>query len=197
MGGAYHPNKHFLKAPPHMRRQNVMCNPCFCLNQSMAQLFLREYYINHSSDHFMHIQVPKRFPFVQHLIMYPWVVYELSFVASIQKFESLVRPKGAARRKEYVPYLLLTSEQSFYVVLDKIITIMGIPNKVSSSIKNIGSQFRNYYCYLYEYLGLSDEVRNKIRFEESLCFVLGDENEKENKIIKKAIKIIFRVEYLR
>jgi len=129
----------------------------------------------------MHIQIPKRFPFVQHYLMYPWVVYELSFVPSIQKFESLVRPKGSSRRKEYVPYLLLSSIPSFYPILEQIISIMGISNKVSPTIKNIGSQFRNYYCYLNEYNKLPEEMKGKIRFEEKLYFVFENENQIEQK----------------
>ena len=49
------------------------------------------------------------FPSIQHLTMYPYPVYELSFVKGIQKFESTVRPTNSLRRIEYVDYLFLTT----------------------------------------------------------------------------------------
>ena len=108
LGGPYHPGKHLSKRPAHLKRQNVMCNASFCLNQAMARMFLEHFHIHNSSDHFMHVEFPQRFPIVQHYLMYPWAVYDLSFIPGVRKFDSLVRPKGMSRRKEYADYLIIS-----------------------------------------------------------------------------------------
>jgi len=164
MGGAYHPNKHFLKAPPHMRRQNVMCNPCFCLNRSMVKLFYDHYHIHHTSDHFMHIEIPKRFPEVQHYIMYPWPVYELSFVKGMNPFESLVRPKGGIRHKKYKEFCFMSSLLSMEKIFEKIIQFYRLP------LNNY-----HYHGYTFSFLQMNEIEREKFRFEFPIYFTLGDE----------------------
>jgi GR25 family glycosyltransferase involved in LPS biosynthesis len=114
LGNGFHVNKHYSKQPLHLKKQNVRCNPCFCINLPMAKLFYEHYHIHHASDHFMHIEIPHRFPQVQHFVAYPMPVYESSISPWDIKFDSLVRPKGKLRRVEYFHFLLLSSLPSFY-----------------------------------------------------------------------------------
>jgi GR25 family glycosyltransferase involved in LPS biosynthesis len=114
LGNGFHVNKHYLKQPLHLRKQNVRCNPCFFINLPMAKLFYEQYHIHHTSDHFMHVEIPKRFPQVQHFVAYPMPVYESSISPWDIKFDSLIRPKGKLRRVDYYHFLLLSSLPSFY-----------------------------------------------------------------------------------
>lgn len=184
MGGAYHPHKHLSNEISHFKRQNVMCNPCFCLNQQMAKLFYETYHIHHTSDHFMHIEIPQRFPFVQHLMMYPWPVYELSFVPGMIKFKSLVRPKGQSRRKVYQDFLILSPIQSLQTtIFPKLFHFLQLPSQVNYQVKKVDMSYRNYYGCLNEYLLMSDEEQEKYMFLHQYLFTYGEEKDKE--IIEK------------
>lgn len=173
LGGAYHPQKHLLNITPHLRRQNIMCNPCFCMNYQMAELFLKSYHVHHTSDHFMHIEIPKKAPFVQHFMMYPWPVYELSFVPSVSRFDSLVRPKGAPRRKEYKEFLFLSPSYSMNLMFFKLIQLMGIPVKEDNTLKGLGH--RNNYGYLTNYIWKNEDIKNKSRIDKKYLFTGGKE----------------------
>ncbi len=173
LGGAYHPQKHLLQTAPHLRRQNVMCNPCFCMNNQMAELFLKIYHVHHTSDHFMHIEVPQRIPIVQHFMMYPWPVYELSFVPSVSKFDSLVRPKGAIRRKEYKEFLFLSPSYSMNMMLLNVLKMTGIPMKEDNTPKGLG--YRNNYGYITNYIWKNEEIKNRSRIDKKYLFTGGKE----------------------
>ncbi len=175
MGGAFHPHKHLVNVQPQLRRQNVMCNPCFCMNQQMAKFFLDNYHVHHTSDHYMHIEIPQRFPFVQHFMMFPWPVYELSFVPSVSKFDSLVRPKGQARRKEYKDFLFLSPSVSMNYLFFELIKKMNLPLKENDeNIKGVG--YRNYYGYLTDFLWKDkEEVKKRVNFDKIYMFTGGKE----------------------
>ncbi len=180
MGGAYHPHKHLSNEMSNLKRQNVMCNPCFCLNQQMAKLFYEKYHIHHTSDHFMHIEIPKRFPFVQHLMMYPWPVYELSFVPGMIKFKSLVRPKGQTRRKVYQDFLIISPVQSLQTTfMTKLLHFLQIPSQVNYQVKKVDQTYRNYYGCLNEYFLMNEEDQQKYMFLHIYLFTFGEEKDKE------------------
>lgn len=174
MGGAYHPHKHLSNVTPHLRRQNVMCNPCFCMNQQMAKFFLDNYHVHHTSDHYMHIEVPQRFPFVQHFMMFPWPVYELSFVPSVSKFDSLVRPKGQVRRKEYKDFLFLSPSVSMNYLFLELIKNMGLPLK-ENLVHPKGIGYRNYYGYFTDYLWKDDDLKKRVKINKVYKFTGGKE----------------------
>ncbi len=174
MGGAYHPHKHLVKTRPHLRRQNVMCNPCFCLNQQMAKFFLDNYHVHHTSDHYMHIEVPQKYPFVQHFMMFPWPVYELSFVPSVSKFDSLVRPKGQARRKEYKDFLFLSPSISMNYLFLELIKYMKLPIN-ENLLTPKGAGYRNYYGFFTDYLWKDEEMKKKVKIGNVYMFTAGKE----------------------
>ncbi len=174
MGGAYHPHKHLIKVRPHLRRQNVMCNPCFCMNQQMAKFFLDNYHVHHTSDHYMHIEVPQKYPYVQHFMMFPWPVYELSFVPSISKFDSLVRPKGQVRRKEFKDFLFLSPSVSMNLLFTELIRKIGLPlQENDTNVKGVG--YRNYYGYFTNYLWKDEETKKRVKIEKVYMFTGGKE----------------------
>ncbi len=176
LGGAYHPQKHFLKVNPHFKAQNVMCNPCFCVNLPMVKIFLDNYHVHHTSDHYMHVEIPQRFPFVQHLLMYPWPVYELSFVPSMMKFESLVRPKGQSRRIEYKDFLFLSPCYSYIQFFNNLLTIVGIPIIEDNTVKS-SHQYKNYYGYYTDFIFKNEEITKKVKFMTVNMYTMGREND--------------------
>ena len=87
-----------------------LCNPCFGINKKMAYILLKySKTMDYHSDVYIHKQVPQQIPNIQFLTMYPYPVYELSFVDYKRKFDSLVRPKNQIRKKEYKEFLFVTS----------------------------------------------------------------------------------------
>ena len=76
--------------------------------------------IDYHSDVYFHKTIPKSVRGIQHFTMYPYPVYELSFVKSHQKFESTVRPKSGIRRMEYKEFLYLTSNNLLNIFVKKL-----------------------------------------------------------------------------
>lgn len=176
IGSPFHPQKHFSKISPELRRQNVMCNSCFCLNLSMAKLFYENIIIQHTSDHYMHIEIPEKFPFAQHYVMAPWPAYDLSFVPSVRKFSSLIRPKGQDRRREIIDFFFYTDFQSsishFFLPL---FSIWKLPKNVSALHMRTTPNDRNYYGYIHDYFSLPPEKQEKIHFIHKIKFTMGED----------------------
>jgi hypothetical protein len=91
----------------------------------MAQTFLKNLkIIDYHSDVSFHQKIPKNIKGIQYFTMYPYPVYELSFVKSKQKFESLIRPKNQIRRKEYKEYLFLSTNILLNIFLKNLVKKM-------------------------------------------------------------------------
>ncbi len=174
LGSAYNIQKHFSKKVPQLKRVDVMCNPCFCINLAMAKLFLENISIQHTSDHYMHVDIPAKFPFVQHYVMTPWPVYELSFVPQVQRFESLIRPNGKDRRREFVDFLFCAgSDKSIPLFFSPLLDIWNLPKKTCNSALSPMPCHRNYYCYFDDYFQMSPQEREKKIFRHTVFFNLG------------------------
>ena len=133
MGTAYNPDNHNSSANPIFLKNYSLCNPCFAINREMAVIYLKYLkIIDYHSDVYFHQKIPKNIKGVQYFTMYPYPVYELSFVKSMQKFESLVRPKNAFRRMEYKDFLFLSSNVLLNVFLKKILSSLNLDIRSNS-----------------------------------------------------------------
>ena len=123
LGTAYLDNNHNnTTANPIFLKNYSLCNPCFAINKEMAFVYLRNLkIIDYHSDVYFHKKIPQNIKNIQYFTMYPYPVYELSFVKSKQKFESLIRPSNALRRKEYKEFLLLSSNILLNIFLKNLI----------------------------------------------------------------------------
>jgi len=81
MGTAYNSDNHNSPAEPRFLKNYSLCNPCFAINKEMAFIYLRYLkIIDYHSDVYFHQKIPKNIPGIQYFTMYPYPVYELSFV---------------------------------------------------------------------------------------------------------------------
>jgi GR25 family glycosyltransferase involved in LPS biosynthesis len=110
MGVAFDYSTHYYFGQTSFVKNYSLSNPCFALNKEMIYVFLSNLkIIDYHSDVYFHKTIPQHFGNkIQMISMKPYPVFELSFVKSIQKFNSLVRPKNQLRRKEYKEYLFIT-----------------------------------------------------------------------------------------
>jgi GR25 family glycosyltransferase involved in LPS biosynthesis len=182
LGTAFNPDNHNSSNHPIFLRNYSLCNPCFAINKSMAIIYLKYLkVIDYHSDVYFHQKIPKNIHGIQFFTMYPYPIYELSFVKSKQKFESLIRPISGFRRIEYKDFLLLSSNHLLEIFLKNIIKIKGL---------NIGTFNIGYHGNL-NYFLLSDEnLKNKYYFENKILLV--DNYENDIKIINSN-KIIYKI----
>ncbi len=145
MGGAYHQNKHFSNEIPHFRNYLCMSNPCFAINYQMAEILINNIIIQHTSDHYIHLEIPKKYPNIQHFIMHPWPVYELSFVPSVMKFESLVRPNGISRKMKYIDIYFEYKNQLYEIINKLLIEKYGLIKNRNYISNNLNE--KNEYFY--------------------------------------------------
>ena len=110
MGVAFDYSTHYYFGQTSFVKNYSLSNPCFALNKAMIYVFLSNLkIIDYHSDIYFHKTIPQHFgKKIQMFSMKPYPVFELSFVKSMQKFKSLVRPKNQLRRKEYKEYLFIT-----------------------------------------------------------------------------------------
>ena len=110
MGAAFDYPTHYYFGNASFIKNYSLSNPCFALNKAMIYVFLTNLkIIDYHSDIYFHKTIPQHFGNkIQMFTMKPFPVYELSFVKSIRKFNSLVRPKNQIRRKEYKEFLFVT-----------------------------------------------------------------------------------------
>ena len=165
MGTAYNPNNHNSNATPIFLKNYSLCNPAFAINKEMAIVYL--YYlkvIDYHSDIYFHRKIPANIKGVQYFTMYPYPIYELSFVKEKQKFESLVRPKNAIRRMEYKEYLFLSSNFLMNIFINNILKYLNM----DISFNSIGYNGNvNSYLLLEENDKLRYYFENKIIFKDS------------------------------
>ena len=130
MGTAFNPDNHNSNAEPRFLKNFSLCNPCFAINKEMAITYLKYLkIIDYHSDVYFHQKIPKNVPGIQYFTMYPYPIYELSFVKGMQKFNSLVRPPNQIRRIEYVDNLYLSSNILLNICLNTMNNILPIINK--------------------------------------------------------------------
>lgn len=174
LGSAFNPQKHFNKKVPQLKRVNIMSNPCFCINLPMAKLFLENISIQHTSDHYMHIDIPEKYAEVQHFVMTPWPVYELSFVPQVQRFNSLIRPNGKDRRRDFCDFLFTTgSVASIPLFFLPLLSIWNLPKKTSTGDLAPMPCHRNYYGYFDDFFQLPSSQREKKIFRHKIHFNIG------------------------
>jgi GR25 family glycosyltransferase involved in LPS biosynthesis len=110
LGTAFNSSNHNSNSEPFFLKNYALCNPCFAINKEMAYIYLKYLkIIDYHSDIYFHKKIPMNIKGVQFFSMFPYPVYELSFVKSKKKFDSLIRPKNAFRRMEYKEFLFLSS----------------------------------------------------------------------------------------
>lgn len=110
MGVAFDYSTHYYFGQTSFVKNYSLSNPCFALNKAMVYVFLSNLkIIDYHSDIYFHKTIPQHFGSkIQMFSMKPYPVFELSFIKSMQKFKSLVRPANQLRRKEFKEYLFIT-----------------------------------------------------------------------------------------
>jgi len=178
LGTAYNPYNHNSRDEAMFIKNFSLCNPCFAINKSMAIVYL--YYlkiIDYHSDIYFHKRIPKNIPGIQFLTMYPYPVYELSFVKEKQKFDSLVRPVNAFRRIEYKEFLFLSSNLFLNTFLKNIVKDMMLDIRLDQ----IGYNGNINYFML-----LNEKDKGRYYFEYKILLV--DDYYDDIKIIYNTIK---------
>lgn len=158
MGTAFNPQNHNdTNTQPFFLRNYALSNPCFAINKEMAIIYLKYLkIIDYHSDIYFHSKIPKNIKGIQHFTMYPYPIYELSFVKSKQKFESLIRPLNAIRRKEYKEFLFISTNSLLNIFLK---------NLFKNNILNIGTDKIGFNGSIDHYLLLSEHDKSKYYFE--------------------------------
>ena len=164
MGTAFNPYNHNnTKDKPRFLKNYSLCNPCFAINKELAIIYLKHLkIIDYHSDVYFHQQIPRNVKNVQYFTMYPYPVYELSFVKSKQKFESLIRPLNSCRRKEYKDFLLLSSNALLNIFLRSIVKT----TQFDILAESIGFNGNIDYFIL-----LNEDEKNKYYFENKILLV--------------------------
>ena len=94
-------------------------------------------------------------------VMRPLPVFELSFVESYKKFDSLVRPNNSLRRKEFKEFLFFTiTEKLEYIPLK-------FSNKYNFKISNSKMDFNGN---INSYFNLNNNEKKKYFFKEKIAF---------------------------
>jgi len=92
--GGFHHTQNNLR-PPILTKETFMSNPCYAINLAMAKLLLRNSnMIIHSSDVFVHKQIPNEYPEVQAFTIRPLVATELSWNSENSTMPSTIFAKG-------------------------------------------------------------------------------------------------------
>jgi hypothetical protein len=173
LGTAFNPDNHNSPSEPAFLKNFSLCNPCFAINKEMAYIYLHYLkIIDYHSDVYFHQKIPKNIPGIQYFTMYPYPVFELSFVKEKQKFESTIRPTSELRRIEYKDFLLLSSNILLTTFLKNFSKILNI----NLSDKNI-----NYHGNINSYILLNEKDKNKYFFENK--FLIIDDYETDIQII--------------
>ena len=163
LGTAFNPYNHNSKDEPIFLKNYSLCNPCFAINKNMAIIYLHYLkIIDYHSDVYFHKKIPKNIKGIQYFTMYPYPVYELSFVQEKKKFESLIRPNNEFRRIEYKDFLFLTTNSLLEIFIK------------SYSIKinlDIGIETINFNGNINNYIFLDEKQKTKYYFEYKILFI--------------------------
>lgn len=173
LGTAFNPQNHNSPAPAVFLKNYSLCNPCFAINKAMAIVYLSALQIiDYHSDVYFHQKIPKNIKGVQFFTMYPYPVYELSFVKSLQKFNSEVRPHNALRRKEYKEFLFLTTNPLLNICLKYIFKYSQTPYDIGFGMMGHNGIFNNDFL-----LEVNQEINfNKYYFEYVIIIHDGEIN---------------------
>jgi GR25 family glycosyltransferase involved in LPS biosynthesis len=174
MGTAFNPLNHNSRNEPIFIKNYALCNPCFAINKEMAYIYL--YYlkiIDYHSDIYFHRKIPKNIQGIQHFTMYPYPVYELSFVKEKQKFESLVRPVNSFRRMEYKEYLILYTNDLLIPMIKLFIRNL----KMDISFLGIG-----YNGNVLSYIFMDENQKKRYYFKNKILLI---DDKYDIQIIKK------------
>jgi hypothetical protein len=124
LGQGFNKN-HELTCEPHLIKETRWSNPCFMINKPFAKMFLKHLKkINHTSDIYIHQDLPNLESSIQAFTMNPTPIFELStqmFEGKI--FRSLIHPRtnhesdtkkynDHISRKEFCPFLILSMPTS-------------------------------------------------------------------------------------
>jgi GR25 family glycosyltransferase involved in LPS biosynthesis len=178
MGTAFREENHNSNAEPIFLKNYALCNPCFAINKEMAFIYLKYLkIIDYHSDVYFHQKIPKNIKDVQSFTMFPYPVYELSFVKSKQKFISEVRPQNGIRRIEYKEFLFITSNVLLQVFLKKLINYTNFDIKIDKMGYNGNIDY---------FLFFSDYDKKKYFFQNKIL-IYDSDIEFNKKIINKFI----------
>ena len=170
LGTAFNDENHNANITPVFIKNYSLCNPCFAINKEMAHVYLSNLkIIDYHSDIYFHKKIPKNIPNVQHFTMYPYPVYELSFVRQKQKFVSTVRPQNSIRRLEYYDFLFLSSNPLISILAKKAANsirryMMGHTD--SFILESEHNKLRNYYQH--KFLIFDSDQNNIKAFSKDL-----------------------------
>ena len=184
LGTAYNPDNHNSGAPAMFLKNYSLCNPCFAINKEMAIVYLHYLkIIDYHSDVYFHQKIPKNVPGIQYFTMYPYPVYELSFVKEKQKFVSTVRPTKEFRRIEYKDFLLLSSNFLLTTLLKNFSQIINI---------NLSDNNINYFGNINSFILMNEKEKGRYFFENK--FLIIDNYDIDIQIIYK--NLILKNNYL-
>jgi GR25 family glycosyltransferase involved in LPS biosynthesis len=162
LGTAFNDQNHNSNSEPYFIKNYALCNPCFAINSQMALVYLQNLkIIDYHSDIYFHKKIPMNVK-VQYFTMYPYPIYELSFVKSKQKFKSLIRPNNELRRLEYKEFLFLSSN----ILLTMLIQNCINTTKLDIKLDKIGYHGTNNYFLL-----LPDSEKIKYYFEYKILLI--------------------------
>lgn len=215
MGVAFDYSTHYYFGETSFVKNYSLSNPCFALNKAMIYVFLSNLkIIDYHSDIYFHKSIPKYFGNkIQMFSMKPYPVYELSFVKSFQKFNSLVRPKNQLRRKEYKEYLFITmtkllefipiqfAKNNQYQILNQNIGLNGTINSLFIK-NNYNEEFYYFDNKYFIYDNEEDDINlilNQISLEKNSYIIkifnlVNDHyklNLENNFLMKSNLKILY------
>jgi GR25 family glycosyltransferase involved in LPS biosynthesis len=165
-----HINHNLFNNQIYYTKNYALSNPCFAVNKPMIKLFLDNLkIIDYHSDVYFHKTIPRYFQNnMQMFVMRPLPVFELSFVESYKKFDSLVRPNNSIRRKEFKEFLFFTiTEKLEYIPLK-------FSNKYNFKISNSEMDFNGN---INSYFNLNNNEKKKYFFKEKIAFFDSYEND--------------------
>jgi len=190
MGTAFRPENHNSSSKPVFLKNFPLCNPCFAINKEMAMIYLKYLkIIDYHSDVYFHQKIPKNILNVQHFTMFPYPIYELSFVKSKQQFISEVRPLNAHRRIEFKEYFFLSGNLMLQIFLLKIFNAKNKNTNLDIKLDKIG-----YNGNIDTFLFLPEHEQHKYYFQNKI-YLYDSNKELNNKIISKFINTSFYNNY--
>jgi GR25 family glycosyltransferase involved in LPS biosynthesis len=178
LGTAFNPYNHNSNNYPRFIKNFSLCNPCFAINKSMAIIYLHYLkIIDYHSDIYFHKKIPKNVKGIQYFTMYPYPVYELSFVKEKQKFESLIRPNNEFRRLEYKEFLFLTTNSLLEIFIKTFTSKINLLIDIEKI--NFNGNINNFIIY-------NEKEKKRYYFENKILLI--DDYYDNIKIIYNNIK---------